>query len=197
VHIDSTESPATPVVRPILAVVCGLPATGKSTLATHLHHALGWPLLSKDDYKELLFDAGDFDQGTFTRAQSMMIGRQSLTLVFRMARQILQAGHSCIVEANFLPHLAPADFDPLSHLADIRQVHCVVPDDLVLARYQERDERAPRHPVHLDVEAGKELAARITSGAGEPLPLSGRLLQVDTTDGYWPDLATILAYLER
>jgi predicted kinase len=195
VHDESPEYPATPAVRPILAVVCGLPATGKSTLATRLHDALGWQMFGKDDVKELLFDAGNYDQETFTRAQSMTIGAQALALLFRVARQTLDAGHSCIVEANFLPHLAPADFGPLTPMADIRQIHCVLPAELVLNRYVERTEAGQRHPVHLDEEAGKELAARIQAGAGEPLPLTGRLHQVDTTNGYRPDLEAILAFL--
>jgi hypothetical protein len=126
----------------------------------------------------------------------MVIGAQALALIFRVTREVLAAGHSCIVEANFLPHLAPADFEPLTTLADIRQLHCVLPAELVLNRYLARTGAGQRHPVHLDAEAGKELATRIESGAGEPLPLNGRLLQVETTDGYRPDLATILAFLE-
>ncbi|HYJ13735.1 MAG TPA: ATP-binding protein [Thermomicrobiales bacterium] len=194
---DTFESTALPVGRPTLAVICGLPATGKSTLAGELHKETGWPLLSKDEFKELLFDAGEHDHETFTRTQSMVIGRQALALLFRVARQFLEADHNCIVEANFLPHLASADFDPLRSLADIRQIHCVVPDAIVLARYRERAEAGRRHRVHIDVEAGKELVVRLKDGAGQPLPLTGSLLQVDTTDGYQPNLCGIVDFLAR
>lgn len=42
-------------MSPTLLVVSGLPAAGKTTLAAPLARALGWPLVTKDDYKGLLY----------------------------------------------------------------------------------------------------------------------------------------------
>jgi predicted kinase len=182
---------------PRLAIVCGLPATGKSTLARQLRDALGWPAFSKDNFKEALFDGRNLEPTTLTRDQSKAIGGEALTMLFQVTRQTLEAGQPCIVEANFLPQLAPMDFGPLTPLADLRQVHCVAPTSLVLARYRARAEAGKRHPVHTDAEAFAELQNRIDAGGGEPLSIAGELLQVDTTDGLQPNLAEILTFLTR
>jgi dephospho-CoA kinase len=47
----------------VVVVVTGIPASGKTTLATARSAQLGWPLISKDVVKESLFEAlgtGDF-----------------------------------------------------------------------------------------------------------------------------------------
>lgn len=184
-----------PLPAPVLAVVSGLPATGKSTLADLLREELRWPLFTKDGFKELLFDVSYRENGAFGRAESTRIGAQAIMLVFEVAREVLTAGQSCIIEANFLPDLAPADLGPLKPLADLRQVHCSIPDDQVIERYRARAEEGDRHPVHADTEALDDLVKRIAQGAGQPLPLDVPLLQVDSTDGFRPSLSEIIAFL--
>ncbi len=181
--------------RPVLAVICGLPATGKSTLAEQVQRELGWPLFTKDGFKELLFDVGYREGSEIDRAESTRIGAQAIALVFLVARELLGAGQSCIIEANFLPNLAPADLGPLKPFADLRQVHCTIPDDQVIERYRGRADAGERHPVHADVEALDDLIERIEQGGGRPLPLDIPLLQVDSTDGFNPPLAEIVAFL--
>ena len=183
--------------KPVLAVVCGLPATGKSTLAELLQSELGWPLFTKDGFKELLFDVGEWDGAAFGRAESMRIGAQAIALMFAVAREVARAGQSCIIEANFLPHLAPADLGPLKPFADLRQVHCTIPDDQVIQRYRNRAAAGERHPVHADVEALDDLIQRIEQGGGRPLPLDVPLLQVDSSNGFSPPVSEIVAFLQE
>ncbi len=180
--------------RPRLIIVCGLPATGKSSLAEELRDALGWPLFAKDQFKELLYDATDQGEEAYTRETSTMVGKQSIALLLMVARELLGANVSCIVEANFLPDLAAADLNPLLAIADGRQVHCTIHGDLVLERYRDRAQAGARHPVHVDEGAEPELIERIETGGGEPLPLDIPLLEVDSTDGWNPDLAEIVTF---
>ena len=44
----------------VCILVCGLPATGKSTMAAYLSKQLGIPMFSKDAIKERLFDTLGF-----------------------------------------------------------------------------------------------------------------------------------------
>lgn len=186
---DETSSP-----KPTLIVVCGLPATGKSSLAEELRDALGWPLFAKDQFKELLYDATDQGEDAYTRETSTIVGKQSIALLLMVARQLLETEVSCIVEANFLPNLAPDDLNPLLAIAAGRQVHCTIPGDLVLERYRKRAQAGERHPVHVDEGAEAELIERIETGGGEPLPLDVPLLEVDSTHGWDPEIAEIVAF---
>ena len=185
---DSSPNP------PTLIVVCGLPATGKSSLAEELRDALGWPLFAKDRFKELLYDSVEPDRDAFTREESTVIGKQSIALLLNVASELLRTKISCIVEANFLPHLGPTDLAPLLAISRGRQVHCSIPAELVLERYRKRANAGERHPVHVDDGAEAELVERIESGGGAPLPMEVPLLEVDASDGWNPNLAEIVAF---
>ncbi len=192
---DCANPATTQGPRPVLAIVSGLPATGKTTLANLLKRDLRWPLFSKDGFKELLFDADHQVREGFRREDSIRAGAQAIAIVFQAAAEVLAAGHPCIIEANFLPQLAPTDLKPLMKDANLRQVHCAVPDDVVVERYLRRAKRGERHPVHTDLDAIDNLLMRMGQGAGEPLPLEAPLLRVDTSHGYAPALESILEFL--
>jgi len=188
-HRDASSTP-----KPKLIVVCGLPATGKSSLAEELRDALGWPLFAKDQFKELLYDSTDQGEDAYTRETSTIVGKQSIALLLMVARQLLKANVSCIIEANFLPDLAPDDLNPLLAIAEGRQVHCSIHGDLVLERYRNRAQAGERHPVHVDEGTEEELTYRIETGGGDPLPLDVPLLKVDSTDGWNPGIAGIVTF---
>jgi predicted kinase len=189
----STDSPQAPI-KPTLVIVCGLPATGKSTIVTELRDHLGWPMFAKDTFKELLFDSSGLSPEQATRELSTMFGQQAIAILFDVAREVLRSGSSCIIEANFLPHLARQDLQPFAALANLRQVHCSIPDELVLKRYDERSNAGERHPIHADDDAREGLVERIHEGGGRPLPLDAPLLQVDATDGYTPGVTEIIEF---
>lgn len=180
--------------KPTLVIVCGLPATGKSSLAVELRERLGWPLFAKDQFKELLYDAADQGDEAYTREASTIVGKQSIALLLMVARELLEGGLSSIVEANFLPDLAPHDLNPLLAIANGRQVHCSISSVLVLERYRKRAKSGERHPVHVDEGAEAELIDRIRTGGGKPLPIDAPLLEVDSTHGWNPGLDEIVAF---
>ncbi|MBA2247436.1 MAG: AAA family ATPase [Chloroflexia bacterium] len=183
-----------PLAKPRLILVSGMPATGKSTLAHLIADAVGWPLFTKDRFKELLFDTGAYNVETFDRAQSRMVGTQAVALLRSVADTLLGAGASVILESNFLPGLAEDDFGPDVQTAGIRQVYCTTAPALFLARYKARTATGIRHVVHLDAAALPELVARVGTDLDGPIPLAAPLLTVDTTDGYNPSLDAILAF---
>jgi predicted kinase len=138
-------------------------------------------LIAKDDLKETIGGA----LGTTGRAESQQLGVAVFELIGLVARELLAAGVSLIVEANF----GRTDiFDGLS-AARIVQVHVSADAGVLRTRMLERDTH--RHPVHYDHEAADEVAARAAAGEWAPLPLAGRLVQIDTT--VWPDLDEALA----
>lgn len=183
--------------HPMLVIVCGLPATGKSTLATTLGSELGLPVFSKDDFKETFWESGESETTQADRKTSQAIGRQSIATLFLVARRLVDAGTSCVIESNFLPEYAENDLEPFTAIARVRQVHCTIPSELVLQRYTERSEAGERSAVHADADALDDLRRSIESGAGEPLPLSAPLLQVSTLDGYDPPMREIVAFCHQ
>ena len=178
--------------HPALVIVCGLPATGKTTLATALREELGWTLLAKDRLKELLHDTGMRDDRPFDRAQSRALGRQAMFLLYALARDVAVAGAPCIVEANFMPGLAEAELRPLLDIARVRQVHCAASGEVILARYRARFEAGGRHPVHLDLAVEDELVDPDRWKAAQPLPLDCPLLRVHTDNGWQPGFRRLL-----
>jgi len=180
--------------RPTVALVCGLPATGKTTLSLALRDELRWPLLAKDRLKELLHDTSEPGVREFGREQSRALGRQAMFLLYALARDIAASGASCLVEANFMPGLAEAELEPIVEVARVRQVHCTAPGAVILARYRARFEAGGRHPVHLDLSVEEELKARIDGDAANPLELDCPLLAVDTGNGWNPGLPEIVAF---
>ena len=98
--------------------------------------------------------------------------------MFDWAGQLLAAGQSVIVEANFTAAAAPrfAGLPPHRTL----QVFCTAPREVVIARYAARK----RHGGHLDDVIVGELQAGLHEEQWERLPLAGDVqeFELDTGD---------------
>jgi predicted kinase len=160
------------VSDPLLIVVTGMPASGKTTLARALGDRLGLPVIEKDAIKEALYDSlgvGDVEW-------SQRLGTGSYSLILLVAGRLLDVGLSLVAEANFFRGSEPLFAGLPPHR--LVQVHCEAPIEVVVERYTSRP---PRHPGHLDDQRVDELRARHESGANGPLELTGELIVVDTT----------------
>src|SRR5437879_5960568 len=69
---------------PPLVIVCGPPASGKSTIADNLARSLGLPVLSKDLVKERMMDH---------LGGSEEIGAAAFAVQFAIARELLRSGN--------------------------------------------------------------------------------------------------------
>ncbi len=130
-------------------LIMGLPATGKTTLARALAHALQLPLLSKDAIKEPLLDA----LGAADRAASRLLSDASFAVLFALAAEQLALTGAVVLEGNFRPgeheHAMQgllARHAPMS----CTQVLCRAPEPLRQQRLQARAADDRRHPGHQD-----------------------------------------------
>lgn len=162
---------------PLLVVVTGAPASGKTTIAEELARRLRIPLLTKDTFKEKLYETFGPDEELEAR-----IERAAIALLYSVAAAQLEAGVSVVAESNFD---ADADAEPLrrtaeEHHARLVQVHCARPKERLLERFVGRIEEGRRHPGHGDEPRDvEEVEAKLEAGVWDPLDLPGDLIQVD------------------
>lgn len=147
-------------------IVNGLPGSGKTTLAVSISKKLGWPVLEKDLFKEVLFDS----MGVKDRDWSKKLGSVSIELMYRLAMTMPNA----ILDSVFDRRFAPKDLKRLQ--TPIVEVYCDCPPEIAAQRFSER-QRSGRYDGH--VSGGVDFTDWI-SKAGEPLAI-GATLRVDTT----------------
>jgi len=163
----------TPRDPPLLVIVTGPPAAGKTTVARELSARLQLPLVAKDTIKESLFDAlgsGDLDW-------SRRLGEATYLTMLALVEESVALGGSLVLEANFV-HGSEIAARLAVLPARFVQVHCSAPLDVLLERYEHRD----RHPGHRDAERIEALREAVETGRHEPLDLPGETIRVETTD---------------
>jgi predicted kinase len=165
--------------KPVLILVSGPPAAGKTTLARRLAGVFGLPLVNKDGIKELLFDT----VGTRDYQWSQGLGRASIALLHDFTERLLTASVSLIAESNF-----HADADSV-WLAEMRrrqefvplQIHCTATAEVLEERNERRHHTAERHPGHVQTPQ-TSLKPHIEQGIWRPLHVEGETVIVRTDD---------------
>lgn len=155
---------------PLLVVVTGPPAAGKTTVGRQLAARLRLPLLAKDTIKEALFDA----LGTGELAWSQRLGQATYVAMLGLAEESVAAGASLVLEANFV---CGGESRLAALPARFVQVHCSAPLEVLVERYRSR----VRHPGHVDSERIDALRKAVETGRHEPLELPGETIRLDTT----------------
>jgi predicted kinase len=178
---------------PLLVVVAGPPAAGKTTLARRLAAALRWPLIGKDTLKEALFDhlgAGD-------RERSQQLGYAVICAMYALAREILAAGASLILESTFIHPQTPAELRQLAGAAGARLavVYCYARPEVLAARFNARAQ-GERHPGHLD-PATMTAAKFVARGWLECPDYRCPVIAVDTSDFAAVDVGAIVGRLHE
>jgi predicted kinase len=84
--------------QPLLIVVTGPPAAGKTTIARELAARLQLPLIAKDTIKEALFDG----LGTGDLAWSQRLGDATYRAMLAVIQDSVAAGASLVLEGNLV-----------------------------------------------------------------------------------------------
>jgi predicted kinase len=169
----------------MVVVVTGIPASGKTTLATVLGARLGWPLMSKDVVKEALFDA----LGTGDLQWSQRLGRAGHVVMYSLAATMPRV----ILEAHFQRGVAEPELLALNRR--IVQIYCRCPVDLAADRYRRRIEDPARHAGHLPEHQSDQVIEQWLNDPPTPLDLPNALfVEVDTTRPV--DIETVAASIQ-
>jgi tRNA(Arg) A34 adenosine deaminase TadA/predicted kinase len=167
--------------RPVVLIITGAPASGKTTIGRQVARALGMPYFSKDLFKEALFDS----LGWRDRDWSRRLGGASTELLFRAVAAQLAAGCSVAVESNFSNELSTPVFRALQQQCACRfvQVACAAPGLSLVERFERRARSGERHPGHTDAASLDELLPRLLTESWDALELDGPVFRVETGNG--------------
>jgi cytidylate kinase len=176
--------------EPCVVLITGLPGTGKTTVGRRIADHFNWPFITKDVFKELIFDG----LGWSDKAWSLRVSATAHRLMDYVIEQELRARHSLIVESNFKADLDSARFRDfqLRHRAALVQVLCWARSDVLFERYKRRLD-LERHPGHAESASLAAAKRDLSRGKCELLQLRGRTIELDTTDIAGLDYETLFA----
>ena len=182
---------------PVLVVVCG-PAGGygKTTLAHEIARAVGCPAICRDEIKEGMVHAappGREPTPADPRAPADLLTRQTFTVFFDVLALLLASGATVVAEAAFQGPVWGPGLERLSEFAEVRVVRCVVDPAIANDRNVRRAAQNPRRALAHPPWPGPLPAVH----PFKPITIGAPTINVDTTDGYDPGLADIVAFVDR
>lgn len=127
-------------------LIAGMPASGKTTLASKISREFGYPILEKDIIKEALFDTLGFSSYAEKRHLDVVANE----VLLRCLEKILGEGVSVIVVNNFRSDMQPRVQEVLDRF-DCNSVLVFLDGDCdeFYRRYVERDQHHLRHLGHV------------------------------------------------
>ena len=173
---------------PALIIINGASATGKTVLGNKIAEEFNLPIIIKDEFKELMFD----NLGWSDLNWSNKLGKTSIQILWLVAGKLLATGNSVIVETKFNPILAEKDINLLSKLFKFNtlQILCYAKGEELLERFKKRS-LSNRHPGHRDAENLHKYDKELQKGKLELIKISGKTIEIDTTDFDKIDYQTI------
>ncbi len=187
-------------------VIAGMPASGKTTFAKKAAERFGFPMLEKDELKEVLFDTVGFS----CYAQKRQLDHAANAVLFQVMGKMMETGKPFIVVNNFSENgaeileglLADHGYEPLT-------VFFGGDADVFYERYIRRDNNHERHPGHIvqehypllpgesgDYEMTRgEFAEKFEKRGMSEFKLSGKRMDVDASRGF--DSEELLMKLEE
>jgi predicted kinase len=167
-------------MSPVLIIVLGLPASGKTSLAKELSQRLHLPLFYRDELKEILFDQLGFED----REWSKILGKASYALLYQVILNNLGSNVTTIVESNFNNQYDKDKFAALQSTTDCKiiQVLCKSKPETLELRFEVRTQTGERHPGHVDGANLDEMRDLLYTTPSEFLDLPGERVEVDTDD---------------
>jgi predicted kinase len=168
------------MTKPLVIIVTGPPATGKTTIARRVAGELHLPFINKDSIKELLFDTLGWSDVEWSKR----LGAASYAILYHLIEAQLAAGASFVVESNFHPTFDDERFATLRTRYDFApfQVFCTADGDVLYERFKERSASGTRHPGHRDELRHGEFEEILKRGRHDPLAIGGETYELDMTD---------------
>jgi adenylate kinase family enzyme len=181
--------------KPLLAVVTGKPACGKTTLAHILAKEIRCPLLSRDEFKEGYINTVKLDHDHLPANIALSIYETFFEVIDLMISKKI----SIIIEAAFQHKLWEPKLSTCLNKADVRIVICETSKEIARARFFKRtsDDKG-REKFHGDKlsEISQSIGEQLIESYEAPqIPVP--TMYVNTTDEYVPGIDTICDFLRN
>lgn len=176
--------------KPLLIVVTGRPASGKTSVAHLLAKEINCPLISRDELKEGYINTKSIQSHQFNEKANSDIYKT----FFEVIDLLISKRISIVIEAAFQHKLWETQLAKFLNKAEIRIIVCKVPLELAKERFYKRILDQPeREKFHEDSTIENTvLLTEDYEMINMPLPT----LEVDTTDNYNPDLEKIVNFIK-
>lgn len=178
--------------HPQLIIITGHPGTGKTTLGTTLSQELKVPLISKDSFKNRMFNT----LGHSDKAWSLKVSAAAHRIMDYVVNELLATGRSVIVESNFKHETDSQRFADMlrKHDATCTQILLQAAGDVIYKRFITRmnDDDRKRHVETVSLQQIKQ----DLSEPYQPLDIDCQLIELDTTDFASLDIARLAKKLQ-
>lgn len=180
-------------MTPKIIIVSGLPGAGKTTLGRKIARKLGFPFFHKDGIREILFE--NFSQSQTDDTKSIQAA--SYDVLYAIAREIVSAGDSAVLESNFEEQFDTPRFLALQEKFNctLIQIYCQIDEKVAFNRFKERAQRGDRHPSHSTHQTFESFKKSLLDNRQYHLKLPG--ITVDTTTLEGVNLEEIITKIEQ
>lgn len=178
---------------PILIIVTGRPASGKTTLAHTLARKIRCPIISRDEIKEGLINTIKTVEKIEDRAKWHVYDT-----FFGVVELLLTNNITLVAEAAFQHKLWIPKLELLKNIAEIKIIYCRIDSKLARLRFIQRGLSDPQRVFfhgEKAVQAVKEGILPISNY--NPPVMNVPTLTVNTSDGYEPKIAEIVSFIHN
>ncbi len=182
------------LIKPLLIVVTGRPASGKTTLSGTLSQEIKYPLIARDELKAGYINTFRSSPGGIAADADIAVSET----FFRTIELMIAGNISIIAEAAFQHKLWFPRLAPLMDKTDIRMIICELSPQLARERYISRMDADPgRELFHRDSEEVSKESENSLIHTYKAPELSVPTLRVDTTAGYQPAIPAIIEFITK
>lgn len=175
--------------KPLLIIITGRPASGKTSLAGLLAAEINCPLISRDALKEGYINT----IGLHHYQLHAEVNRDIYETFFEVINLLISKKISVIAEAAFQHQLWEPKLKNLFNKAEVRIIICSISLELAKERFGKRILDEPeREKFHGDA-TNKDTV--LLTEKYETIHVAAPTLEVDTTNNYKPNIEQIIEFI--